>query len=155
MKTFKLYIFICFILILPELLKAQKSEVGVTFTLSGHLIFGPYYRYWFDNHNELDIGILATYEGKIHFPQINAGYHYYFNDRNWRPSIGGQYSFAPGIGKSKGNSFQMFSIVPGIQYRFNNYNNCIEELIWISYFNLRGKKHIFPTGLETKFGMSL
>jgi hypothetical protein len=153
---------VLFLLILlsnPEYSSAQKSEIGISFTLSGHLIFGPYFRCWMDDHNELDICIPAAWEGKgkVLFPNgFQTGYHYYFGEKHWRPSVGLQYHLYFGPKENEKRKYlQLLSLVPGIQYRWNESKTCIEELLWISTMKVKGKQKIFPTGLETKFGVKL
>ena len=143
----------------PSTLNAQNSEIGFTFTLSGHLIFGPYFRYWIDDHDEVDICFPAAWEGKgkVLFPGgFQSGYHHFFGEKHWRPSAGMQYHlyFGPKENNKRVN-LQIFSLVPGIQYRFDENKMSIEENIWISYFKIKGRSKVFPTGLETKFGINL
>ena len=152
-------IFIIVVLTTVKSISAQKSEIGVSVTLSGHFLFGPYYRYWFDDHNELDFMIPCACEGKgkVIFPSgIQAGYHYFFGDSSWRFSTGVQYSlfFGPKKDDSRKN-LHIFSVIPGVQYRWNETKPSVEELLWISYFKLNGKQKISPTGLETKIGIKL
>ena len=159
MRFFFAILLTSLISISPNYINAQHSEIGISVTLSGHFIFGPYYRYWFDDNNEIDLMIPAAWEGKgkVLFPSgVQTGYHYYFGESHWRPSVGVQYSlfFAPKI-NNKRNNLNIFSLVPGIQYRWNETRFNVEELIWISYFKMNGKSKIFPAGLETKFGVKL
>jgi hypothetical protein len=139
---------------------SQHSEIGFSVTLSGHIILGPYYRYWVDDHNSVDLTIIAAYEDKLIFPHgFNVGYKYYFIEKNWRPSLGFQYSLMIAPVKEnktgKRTNLQLFSLVPGIQYRWNDHKLNIEEFIWISYFRFNKKSRIFPVGLETRFGAKL
>lgn len=159
MRLWILLILIFIFSINPKNTTAQRSEIGVSVTLSGHFIFGPYYRYWFDDNNEIDLLIPAAWEGtgKVLFPcGIQTGYHYYFGENHWRPSLGVQYSlfFAPKVNGER-NNLNIFSLVPGVQYQWADNKFSLEELLWISYFKMNNKRKIFPTGLETKFGVKL
>lgn len=134
---------------------SQGSEIGFSLTISGHLLFGPYYRYWINDHNSVDATLLASFENKLIFPHgLSAGYKYYFLDDHWRPSLGLQYTFmtAPVKEEGKRPTLQLFSLVPGIQYRWNENHLTVEEFLWISYLNINNKKKILPLGLETRFG---
>jgi hypothetical protein len=153
------FIFTFFLFTFSKYSNAQHSEIGVSVTLSGHLIFGPYYRYWLDDNNEIDLMIPAAWEGtgKVLFPGgIQTGYHYYFGDKHWRPTVGLQYSLflGPKTNNERKNLY-IFTLTPGIQYRWDETKYSIEELFWISYFPKNTKRKISPTGFETRFGIKL
>jgi hypothetical protein len=142
---------------------AQQSEIGVKVVLSGALMFGPYYTYWIDDHNALNASVLAAIEDKwqliVPFA-LNAGYSAYFTDNKWRPEIGLQYSYliSPKKAKSPGDprGISILSLVPGVQYRWDETHQSVQSRIWIAYFfkELKpGKKNrIFPVGLDFSYG---
>ncbi|MBK7215447.1 MAG: hypothetical protein IPH88_19655 [Bacteroidales bacterium] len=140
-----------------EQVKAQKSEIGVSFILSGHFIFGPYYRYWIDDHNALELNVQAAYENSLVFPGgVSAAYRYYFFDGNWRPSLAAQYTvlISPKVPEKENKRvfFPIASLNPGVQFRFNEKKMGVEEQLWIGAMKLKGKWKVAPLGLDTRFG---
>ena len=147
-------------LALTNQIYSQNSEIGFSVTLSGHILMGPYYRYWIDDHNGLDLTVLAAYEDKLIFPHgFSAGYKHYFLDKKWRPGLGFQYTFmrAPVKDENTGkrSNLHLFSILPGVQYRWIDSKMNIEEFLWISYFKFNNKNRLLPIGLETRLGTKL
>lgn len=155
---FFLALFLTFAFIMQsEQVKAQKSEIGVSFILSGHFIFGPYYRYWIDDHNAVELNVQAAYENSLVFPGgLSAGYRCYFFDGNWRPSIGAKCSvlISPKVPENNNKRvyFPIVSLDPGVQFRFNEQKMGIEEQLWIGAMKLRGKWKVTPLGLDTRAG---
>ena len=137
--------------------RAQDAEIGASLILSGHIMFGPYLRYWITDHHEAEVNLLAAYETQFVFPSaFNAGYHYYMGDNHWRPSIGAQFTLllSPKVAETnyKIKCIPMYSVMPGIQYRWDLNHLNAEENLWISYLKFKEKGKIFPTGLETHLG---
>lgn len=140
---------------------AQHSEIGVRVVLSGALMFGSYYTYWIDDHNALTTSILAAYEGELVVPfAVNAGYSACFFSNKWRPEIGLQYSYliSPRRHKSADDptGISILSLVPGVQFRWDNTYQNVQSRIWLAYFFEKpqtGKKiKIFPIGLDFSYG---
>ncbi|MDP2423216.1 MAG: hypothetical protein U1C46_03465 [Bacteroidales bacterium] len=135
--------------------RAQKPEVGVSLILSGAIMFGPYFSYRIDDHHCFEASVLAAYEKKLVFPfTLNGSYNYYVGSKNWRPKIGLQYSLliSPVRHKSEDDpgSLSLISLIPGVQYRWDNTRQNIIGQVWVSYF-IKNKK-IFPIGLEGRYG---
>jgi hypothetical protein len=154
-----LLLIICLTAIYPQDCKAQHSEIGISIVLSGAIMFGPYYRYWIDDHNVAEVKIAAAVENKLIIPFACSGsYYYYFLDKHWRPSAGAQYTLLISpkgpTQNNKRKCFSMISAVPGIQYRWKENNYGIEEKVWIAYLMFKGNHKIFPIGLETLAGYS-
>jgi len=139
---------------------AQHPEVGIKVVLSGALMFGPYFTYWVDDHNALNSSILAAYEGKLIVPfAVNAGYSVHFFNNKWRPEIGLQYSYliSPIRHKSERdpNGISILSLVPGVQFQWENSHQNIGSRIWLAYIFDRPKKEkikILPIGLDFSYG---
>ena len=111
--------------------RAQDPEIGVSFVLSGHIMFGPYFRYWITDHHEVEVNLLAAYEKQFVFPSaFNAAYHYYMLDGHWRPSVGAQFTLliSPKVAETnfKYKCFPMYSFVPGVQFRWDQNHFVIE-----------------------------
>lgn len=157
-----LFIFTVLSLSLPKVF-AQHSEVGFSVVLSGALMFGPYYTYWIDDHNELNSSVLAAIEEdwKVIVPfALNAGYSAHFFNSQWRPEIGLQYSYliSPRKSKSLGepNGISILSLIPGVQFQWDNTCQNSQSRIWLAYFlkkSQTGKKNgIFPIALDFSYG---
>ncbi len=98
-------------------LQAQRVETGLSETFSAGILFNPYYHLWIQEHHEADLCIQAAWAEKIRFPfGIQTGYHYFFDEKNWRPGVGVQNRLLFGD-KENGKRYymQMISVVPGLQ----------------------------------------
>ncbi len=165
MKSHLLWLlfFLVFLLYQPKAF-AQHSEIGVKFVLSGAIMFGPYYCYWLDNHNELNFSVLAAFPGELVFPfALNAGYGAHFFNSKWRPQIGLQYSYliSPRRSKSLGdpNGISIISVVPGLEFRWDNTFQNAQSKIWFAHVfdkNPTDKNFkIFPIGLDISYGYKI
>jgi hypothetical protein len=159
--------FLLWLVIFPAMLLsqqkvlAQHSEVGVRVVLSGALMFGPYFTYWADDHNALNCSVFAAYDGKVIVPfALNAGYSAYFFTDKWRPQIGLQYSYLISPRKHKSssdpNGISILSLLPGVQFRWDNTCQNAQSRIWVAYFLKKpqaGKKNkIYPIGIDFSYG---
>lgn len=161
MKNFKLLsvLLLAMLLLGKGSSYAQRSEVGVSIVLSGHLFVGPYYRYWINDHHQVETCLMAAYENSLVFPGAwSAGYHYYFLDKHWRPSVGAQYLLliSPRVQETdyKYKTFSIFLVDPGVQFRWNDNKLAVEEKFWIAYMKINRKSKVTPLGLDTRFGVA-
>jgi hypothetical protein len=142
---------------------AQHSEIGARVVLSGALMFGPYYTYWINDHNALNSSILAAIEeeGQLVVPfALNAGYSAHFFNNKWRPEIGLQYSYLISPRRYKlpddPNGISILSLVPGLQFQWDNKYQNVQSRIWLGYFLEKRepgeKMKILPIGLDISYG---
>ena len=163
-KSILIWLFICSaILPFQQKALAQHSEIGVKVVFSGALMFGPYYTYWIDDHNALNTSILAAIEekGVLIVPfALNAGYSAHFFNNQWRPEMGLQYTYLISPKRSKAfddpKGVSILSLVPGVQFRWDNTNQNLQSRIWLGYIFKKpqsGKKlKILPLGLDFSYG---
>lgn len=162
LKSFAIWLFIFqTILLSQQKALGQHSEIGIKVVLSGALMFGPYYTLWANDHNALNVSILAAYEGELVIPfALNAGYSAYFFNTKWRPEIGLQYSYLISPKKSKSssdpNGISILSLTPGVQLLWNNTYQNAQSKIWLAYIfdknRLDKKFKILPIGLDFSYG---
>ena len=140
---------------------AQHAEIGIRVVLSGAIMFGPCFTYWVDDHNALNCSVLAAYEGDLIVPfALNAGYSAYFFNHKWRPETGLQYSYliSPVKHKTAGdpNGISVLSLMPGVQFRWDNTNRNAESRVWFAYIFAKHqpvkKIRILPIGLDFSYG---
>jgi len=156
-KTSIIILLLCLVLFFGNNSKAtaQVPEVGFSFILSGAIMFGPHFGYWIDNHQCLEASVLAAWEKQIIFPfALNGGYSYYLGNKSWQPKLGLQYSLliSPIHHKSENDprSVSLISLVPGFQYRSNDFHQTAKGQIWVAFF-LKEKK-VAPIALEGIYG---
>ncbi|MHC1706505.1 MAG: hypothetical protein AB9842_03165 [Bacteroidales bacterium] len=133
---------------------AQHPEIGFSIVLSGALLFGPYYNYWVDDHQCISASIMAAWEEEFKFPfALNAGYGYYFGDKNWRPSVDLQYSlFMP---PKHAKRMSILTVLPGVQYRWAKDHQNTRCKLWVSSFLSKEEKLpwlVMPIGLQFDYG---
>jgi hypothetical protein len=134
----------------------QRHQINLSCTLSGHILLGVGYSYWFDAHQALQATIYPLMLPGEGWPYaFNAGYGYYFGDSPWRPKVGLDFAMIvspPDPDQRKTLSLLNFS--PGLQYRFDD--NVLLSQIWLSYFVSKKTRSKFaPTGLEFQYGRAL
>jgi|LSQX01.1.fsa_nt_gb hypothetical protein len=144
---------IAFVEVHPMKASCQHPEIGLTIVLSPALMFGPYVSYWFDDHNAVEASILAGLAEGFRLPvSLNAGYNYFFGSKEWRPSLGLQYTLmmpTPTDRKS------LLTVLPGVERRWDENQQDFRINMWVSAFLEKEKVMpwwVMPIGLEFYYG---
>ncbi len=127
----------------------SQNRVGISFALSGHLMFGLKFEHYFDNNQNVQVTVFPLLVPGKKFPfAFTAGYNYFLGDGKWQTRIGAEFAMIvspPDPEKRK--ILPMINLVPGFRYNKSD-TQAFGGGLWISYFLKKTRKPIFPTGLE-------
>lgn len=117
----------------------QHPPIGFAIVLSGTLSFGHYITCWLNNHNALNGSISAGYNRKLIVPfVVRAGCCAHFLYKQWYSELWLQYSHLIAsrryIAPADPNGISMLSLLPGLQYRWNELQQNVQSRIWVAFF---------------------
>ncbi|MFZ5516932.1 MAG: hypothetical protein ACOY90_09865 [Candidatus Zhuqueibacterota bacterium] len=129
----------------------DTHQINLSFTLSGHLLFGIGYSYGFEAHHFVQATWFIVPEKGLPFA-VNGGYNYFFKGGAWQPNLGLEtVIIASPSGRVKRKYLPLITLVPGIGYQFND-THAVNTRLWLAYFPIKARKKVAPIGLEFKYG---
>ena len=153
MKKFIFTVLITIFLARPSFARdVLKHQVNFSITLSGHILFGAGYTYWFNDNHAVEATIYPLMVPGKGFPfALSAGYGFYPGGEYWRGKLGTEMTLLvspPGPDKRK--TMPMLSFTPGFLYKTGK--STIQSEIWYSWFLKNARKKMSFTGIELKYG---
>jgi hypothetical protein len=149
----------CFLAILmlllwgnPFVAAAEPAhQVQFSVTLSGHLILGLGYTYYWNIHQGWQANLYLIPEKGLPFG-IATGYNYIWGETKWRPNLTADFMvLASPPDPVQRKYLPMIKLVPGIQYDLGSDQN-LNSRLWIAYFLGQKRVNIAPIGLEVMYG---
>ncbi len=129
----------------------KSHQINLSFTLSGHILFGVGYSYFWNEHQGVQTIFYLVPEKGLPFG-ITAGYNYCWSEGKWRPNLGAEFMvLASPPDPEKRKFLPMLKLVPGIRYDFNGEQN-LNSRLWIAYFLKSTRVRIAPIGIEFLYG---
>lgn len=126
-------------------------QVHFSITLSGHVLLGVGYTYYWNLHQGWQSNVYLIPEKGLPYG-IATGYNYLWGGTKWRPNFAADVMvLASPPDPVKRKYLAMVRLVPGIQYEFNN-DQSMNSRLWIAYFLRQPRAKIVPIGLEVMYG---
>ncbi|WP_457565293.1 hypothetical protein [Caldithrix abyssi] len=126
-----------------------QNRIGVSFVLSGHLMFGLKFQHYFDSNQNVQVTFFPLLMPGKKFPfALTTGYNYFIGQGKWQTRVGAEFALIvspPDPDKRK--ILPMINLTPGFRYNRTN-EQSLSGSIWVSYFLKKTRKPIFPTGVE-------
>ena len=148
-KLIVLFFSLCLI---PGIIRAgnyNDNRIGLSFVLSGHLIFGVKVEHFFDAQQCVQATIYPLIIPGKKFPfAFSTGYNYFTNGAHWQVKLGAEFAMIvspPDPHKRK--ILPMLNFTPGVRYLRAN-GQSLGGTIWLSYFLKKVRHKVAPTGLE-------
>ena len=148
----KILVFALLLGLLPAVLWAgnrSENRIGISFVLSGHLLFGVKVQHFFDAQNCVQATFYPLLIPGKKFPfAFGLGYNYFTNGQHWQGKLGAEFAMIvspPDPQKRK--VLPMLNFTPGFRYVRQN-GQSIGGNLWLSYFLKKTRHKIAPTGLE-------
>ncbi len=127
----------------------SDNRIGISFVLSGHLLFGLKAEHFFDAHQCIQATIYPIIVPGKKFPfAFTAGYNYFTGGNHWQGKLGAEFGMIvspPDPQKRK--ILPMLNFTPGVRYVRQN-GNTLGGNFWLSYFLKKTRHKVAPTGLE-------
>ncbi len=129
------------------------DRVVFSLGLSGHILLGVGVEHGFNHNHAVQFTVYPLLLPGKGFPfALSTGYSYYFHGSRWRAKLGGEFGLLVSPpDPDKRRVLPLFSLVPGIQYRFND-QQFLTTQIWISYFMGKANVPVAPTAIEFRYG---
>ena len=129
----------------------ESHNIHLSFTLSGHLLLGIGYSYFWNDRNAVQTIFYIVPEKGLPYG-ISGGYNYFWGEKKWRPNLGVEFMVlaSPPV-PDKRKFLRMMKLVPGIRYDFNHEQN-LNSRLWIAYFLKSTRMRIAPIGIEFLYG---
>ncbi|MDZ7319555.1 MAG: hypothetical protein ONB11_10395 [candidate division KSB1 bacterium] len=146
-----LMLLLCFGASVLAMATESAHQVQLSTTLSGHMMLGLGYTYYWNVHQGWQtIFYLIPEKG---WPYgISTGYNHLWGEKKWRPNLTADFMvLASPPDPAKRKYLTMFKLVPGIQYDFKSDQN-LNSRLWIAYFLKQTRAKIAPIGLELMYG---
>lgn len=126
-------------------------QIQFSVTLSGHLIFGLGYTYYWNIHQGWQANFYLIPEKGLPFG-LSTGYNHIWGETKWRPNLTADFMIlASPPDPVQRKYLSMIKLVPGIQYDFGSDQN-LNSRLWIAYFLRQKRAKIAPIGLEVMYG---
>ncbi len=151
----KISVLVLCLAVLPSVLwgaDRADNRVGISFVLSGHLMFGLNVQHFFDAHNGIEATVFPLLIPGKKFPfAFSAGYRYVTGGQHWQGTVGAAFAMIvspPDPQRRK--VLPMFSVMPGLRYVRTN-GQTFGGNLWLSYFLKKTRRKVAPTGLEFRY----
>ena len=132
------------------------DRVHISFTLSGHLLFGVGFEHGFTNHHALRVAVFPLLIPGKGLPfAFKAGYNYYTGGSRWKGKLGADVAILvspPDPQKRK--IMPMIVITPGLQYALKE-GQYVSFQPWLAWFFKETNRKFGPIGLEFTYDYSL
>lgn len=124
-----------------------NHRVQMSLTLSGHLLLGIGYGYFWDAHQGVQTTFYLAPEKGLPYG-LAAGYQWEGANRKWQPTLGAEFMMlASPPDPEKRKFLPMIKIDPGVNYQLDD-EQIIQSRIWVAYFLKRTRAKVAPIGLE-------
>lgn len=155
--VFAVCIYFLFFQLVPPDLSAggnKTHQINFSVTLSGHILFGIGYSWFFNDNHAIQATFLSIPEKGFPFG-INTGYNYYWAGEKWRPNLGGEFTLLVSPrDPDKRRVLPLIKLVPGIRYDIREYHS-INSRLWVAYFPTSKRIRIAPIGLDFRYGLNI
>lgn len=128
-----------------------NHRVQMSLTLSGHLLLGIGYCYFWDAHQGAQATFYLAPEKGLPYG-LAAGYQWEWGNRKWQPTLGAEFMvLASPPDPEKRKFLPMILINPGLSYQLDN-EQIVQSRLWVAYFLKRARVKVAPIGLELVYG---
>ncbi len=130
---------------------ASRGQLQFSITLSGHLMLGLGYCYFWNAHHAVQGAFYLVPERGLPYG-IAGGYRFDCDEGEWRPTIGAEAMVLASPPDPNQRKFlPMIKIEPGVIYQLAS-DHELQSRLWIAYFLKKTRARLAPIGLEFGYG---